>query len=106
MNKAIDYCIEHGILSEFLRDNRAEVLGMLLEEFDVEKYERTLRAEGREEGIEQGREQGRAEAIESSRMKFIDALDELGIPFEQIKQRVMKRFKLSDAEAEERMACL
>ena len=31
---------------------------MLLEEFDVEKYERTLRREGREEGIEVGREEG------------------------------------------------
>lgn len=29
---------------------------MLLEEFDVEKYERTIREEGREEGREAGRE--------------------------------------------------
>jgi flagellar biosynthesis/type III secretory pathway protein FliH len=31
---------------------------MLLEEFDVKKYERSLREEGREEGIEEGREEG------------------------------------------------
>lgn len=49
LNTAIDYCIDHNILSEFLRKYRAEVLGMLLEEFDVKKYERTLREEGREE---------------------------------------------------------
>lgn len=47
---AIDYCINHGILSGFLRKNRSEVLGMLLEEFDAEKYEKTIREEGREEG--------------------------------------------------------
>ena len=47
---AIDYCINHDILSEFLRKNRSEVLGMLLEEFDAEKYEKTIREEGREEG--------------------------------------------------------
>jgi predicted transposase YdaD len=29
---------------------------MLLEEFDVEKYERTLRKEGREDGFQEGRE--------------------------------------------------
>ena len=29
---------------------------MLLEEFDAEKYERTLRSEGREEGREEGEE--------------------------------------------------
>lgn len=54
LNIAIDYCINHGILSEFLKKYRAEVLGMLLEEFDVDKYERTLKWEGREEGIEVG----------------------------------------------------
>ena len=43
---AIDYCIDHDILSGFLRKNRSEVLGMLLEEFDAEKYEKTIREEG------------------------------------------------------------
>ena len=50
LNRAMDDCIEKGILKEFLLKNRAEVLGMLLEEFDAEKYERTIRSEGREEG--------------------------------------------------------
>ena len=54
LNKAMDSCIERGILKEFLLKNRAEVLGMLLEEFDVDKYERSLREEGREEGTKQG----------------------------------------------------
>lgn len=43
---AIDYCIEHDILRKFLRENKMEVIGMLLREFDVEKYERSLREEG------------------------------------------------------------
>ena len=58
LEQAIQYCMEHGILYETLRDYRAEVLGMLLEEFDVDKYERTIRKEGMEEGIKQGIEQG------------------------------------------------
>lgn len=37
------------VLAEFLRKYRAEVLGMLLEEFDVKKYERSIREEVREE---------------------------------------------------------
>jgi len=49
LNLAVDYCIDHDVLSEFLQRYRAEVLGMLLEEFDVDKYERTLREEGHEE---------------------------------------------------------
>lgn len=36
---AVDYCIDNGILADFLRKNRAEVVGMLLEEFDEEKFE-------------------------------------------------------------------
>ena len=46
LNTAINYCINHGILSDFLKKYRAEVLGMILEEFDVDKYERSLRNEG------------------------------------------------------------
>lgn len=50
LNNAIEYCTQNHILEEFLRKYRQEVLGMLLEEFDVEKYERSLKREGREEG--------------------------------------------------------
>ena len=45
LERAITDCIEHDILTKFLRNYRAEVLGMLLEEFDVKKYERSLREE-------------------------------------------------------------
>lgn len=58
LNAAISYCIGHGILSSFLRKYRAEVLGMLLEEFDVDKYERSLKNEGIEIGRQQGIQQG------------------------------------------------
>jgi SOS response regulatory protein OraA/RecX len=47
-------------LEDFLRKYRQEVLGMLLEEFDVKKYERSLREEGREEGLEIGLARGLA----------------------------------------------
>ena len=67
LESAIEYCIENHILEEFLRKYRSEVLGMLLEEFDVKKYERSLREEGveigREEGIELGRAEGRDQTL-------------------------------------------
>lgn len=50
LETAIQYCIEHDILADFLRKYRAEVLGMFLEEFDKKKYERTIRKEGIEIG--------------------------------------------------------
>lgn len=52
LNTAINYCIDHNILSDFLKKYRAEVLGMILEEFDVEKYERSIKAEGIEIGLQ------------------------------------------------------
>ena len=58
MESAIQYCIEQGILAEELTKYRAEVLGMILEEFDREKYERTIRADGFEDGREEGIEIG------------------------------------------------
>ena len=64
LEMAIKDCIEQDILAGFLRNYRAEVLGMLLEEFDVKKYERSLREEGREEG----RAEGRAESARYSKL--------------------------------------
>ena len=63
LEEAVEYCIDHGILSEFLRRHRSEVLGMLLEEFDVEKYERTIKKEGYEEGHASGLREGRASGL-------------------------------------------
>ena len=122
-NMAIDYCIDHDILSEFLRKERAEVLGMLLEEFDVEKYERTLREEGIEEGIargieqgieegirqgrEQGIEEGIKQGIETARKedigKLIGLLTELAIPVEEIKKQLKSKYNMSDDEVEEKI---
>jgi SOS response regulatory protein OraA/RecX len=67
LNDAIAYCIDHHILEDFLRKYRQEVLGMLLEEFDVKKYERSLREEGIEIGLTRGLATGRAEGLATGR---------------------------------------
>jgi hypothetical protein len=46
LNTAVDYCIEHHILEDFLRQYRMEVLGMLLEKFDQKKYIRSWEMDG------------------------------------------------------------
>ncbi|MCM1154677.1 MAG: hypothetical protein NC392_04870 [Roseburia sp.] len=68
LNEAIDYCLEHGILYDVLREHRTEVLGMLLEEFDAKKYERTIRMEGIEEGKRQGLEEGKKQIERVNRL--------------------------------------
>ena len=59
---AIDYCIKHDILKDFLLANKAEVISMGIFEFDEELYKKSIREEGFEAGLEQGLEQGRAES--------------------------------------------
>ena len=51
INMAIEYCIEHDVLADFLSVHEAEVLDMLALKFDRKKYGRNLKEEGREEGI-------------------------------------------------------
>ena len=58
VEKAVDYCIEAGILAEFLRKNRAKAIKVSIYEYDEELHFRTLKEEGREEGLEEGLEQG------------------------------------------------
>jgi predicted transposase YdaD len=62
VEQAVNDCIQNGILAEFLRKNKSEVIAMSIFEYDKEEEERKLRkAEyeaGREAGIKVGREAG------------------------------------------------
>ena len=53
INKAIDSCIEKGVLVDILEKCRSEVFHMILTEYDEKKHLRNVRREGREEGQEQ-----------------------------------------------------
>lgn len=86
LSEAVDYCIGNGILEDVLRKKRSQVLGMLLEEFDVEKYERTLRKEGREEGIR----------------CTVEALQETGQTREFVIDKIAEKYALLQTEAEEK----
>lgn len=50
IHKAVDECIKDGILKEILETQKKEGFDMVLTEFDEEKYEAMIRAEGRTEG--------------------------------------------------------
>ena len=57
VERAVDYCIGHGVLSEFLRKNRAEVIAMCLYEFDEKAYLQNEREYWYETGQEEGMQQ-------------------------------------------------
>ncbi len=50
---AVTECIKEGILTDFLRKNRAEVVQMSIFEYNQEAHMRVVREEGREEGREE-----------------------------------------------------
>ena len=54
VENAVDYCIAEGILTDFLRKNRAEVIMLSIFEYDEEAHHRLLYEEGVEDGMEQG----------------------------------------------------
>ena len=76
VEKAVDECIAEGILTEFLRKNRAEAIKMSIYEYDEELHFRTLYEEGMEDGIERGKklgfEQGREQG--ESRLNKLHAI--------------------------------
>ncbi len=63
VHTAIDTCIAKGILTDILIKQKAEVLHMILTEYDEKKHFKTLFREGRERGREEGRKEGREELL-------------------------------------------
>jgi response regulator of citrate/malate metabolism len=82
-------------MSDILSRNRAEVIGMLLTEYDEQKTLDYLRKEALEDGIEQGLKQGLEQGIELSTLKSIRSLME---SMSLSADEVMKVLKLSDKE--------
>jgi predicted transposase YdaD len=68
VSKAIQYCVGHDIMKEFLKRHISEVYNMLMAEFNIEEARKIWIEEawedGRERGIEQGLEQGIEQGLE------------------------------------------
>ncbi|MCL2765816.1 MAG: hypothetical protein FWD40_11150, partial [Treponema sp.] len=85
MRAAIKYCIENGILGDFLKKHGSEVINMLFEEISVERLGAIRYKEGREDGIEEGRAEGKAEGREE-----VFELMSQGLSVEEIKSRLIQ----------------
>ena len=78
IDRAITECIREGILSDFLRKNRAEALEMSWYEYNEELHLKSERQIAYEEGIEHGMEQGD--------IKYILRMHKNGYPLSKIAQ--------------------
>ena len=82
VERAVTECIQEGILEDFLKKNRAEVIHMSIYEFDEEKYRKALRQESWEEGWNDGikeRDKSIAFRLFDKNKPLEDVSDTLGI---------------------------
>ena len=86
VEKAIPECIQENILRDFLLKNRAEAKAMSIYEYDEAKTMRMFRDEGYEEG-----------KIQTT----IEMCLEFNLSSDEILQRLMTKFQLSENEARE-----
>ena len=67
VERAVTECIEEGILSDFLRSQRAEVIAVSIFEYNEEEELKKLRRaefrSGKEEGRAEGKAEGKAESV-------------------------------------------
>ena len=56
--RAVDSCIAEGILADFLKKHRREVIAMSIFEYNEEEHMKLLQDEAREDGFKEGREDG------------------------------------------------
>ena len=90
VERAVDECINEGILAEFLTRNRAEVVSVSIFEYDKEKEEKKLRKAEFESGVETGIQRGKIKERNTNIREML--LD--NVPVEKIKQYT----KASDKE--------
>ena len=65
VEQAVNDCIQNGILAEFLRKNKSEVIAMSIFEYDKEEEERKLRKAEYEAGREAGLKEGIQEIVQN-----------------------------------------
>ena len=51
----MDTCIRDGVLKDILTEQKSEVIQMVLETFDQEKYEKAMHQEGYDDGYSDGK---------------------------------------------------
>ena len=93
---AVDNCIKNGILADVLQKNRAEVVDMILTEYDEEEFRRAWREDLLNEGFRKGLNNGLSKGIKGT----IHACMKFNVPKEDVMQNLMEEFSLSQEEAE------
>ena len=71
VNEAVDTCIRQGVLSEFLRQNKAEVTAMSIFEYDEEAVRKIWREDALEDGYMKGHQDGLETGFQSGQENYL-----------------------------------
>ena len=94
VERAVNECIQEGILEDFLRANRAEVIAMSIFEYNKEEEEKKLRKAEYEAGYDSGYDDGKQNGLElgiskgeaKEKQKILQLMLRAGEPVEKIAQ--------------------
>ena len=101
LKAAVKYCIENGILVDFLDKNSREVRNMLFDEFSLDDAKEVWFEEGLEKGLEKGLALGEARSVKRMlrRGLSLEAIaDAMGYSLDEV--TAMSRMQL-----EEKLGC-
>ena len=128
VTNAVDICINGNILKDILTDQKAEVIQMILETYDKELHDKTLRHEGYEDGYNKGSADGYSkgsadgyskgsadgyskgstdgylEGITAGISNLISTLQELHLSREETLAKILEKYDLSAEDAENYMS--
>ena len=91
VTNAVDICINGNILKDILTDQKSEVIQMILETYDEELHNKTLKQEGYLEGLNTGI------------CNLISTLQELNLSREKTLAKIQEKYDLSPEDAESYM---
>ena len=115
MTNAVDICIIGNILKDILTDQKAEVIQMILETYDKELHDKTLRHEGYEDGYNKGSADGYSkgstdgydtgfhDGIDTGILQLISTLQELNLSREETFAKIQEKYDLSPEDTESYM---
>ena len=98
VEEALDWAIREKLLDGFFKEQKEEVIGMSLTEFDEEEFKRICREDGYEDGISVGLAQGASQKAVEAAVTLIhkynatpeDAAKDMGAPLEEVLDKLKK----------------
>ena len=103
VSRSVDECIQQDILRDILTAQKAEVIQVVLETFDQEKYEKAMKQEGYEDGYNSGRTDGYSAGREDGLRQLISALmdirEKYGMSESEIIAEISQKYNLTEDEA-------